>query len=225
MQFGQAVQRVLQRVAYSSPEFGPVYLAKLDLADGYYRIPLAPHAVQQLAVVLPADHEGEPLIGLPLSLPMGGGNPPPYFCAFTKTCADMGNNTLALPTLGLPVHSLETTAQTTPLTIDPPPTHPIWQAAPPTQPLAYTDIYIDDFILAAQCPRLKDTLRSALHNIQHIFHDSKDSPRRAVISQSKLSKGDASWATQKCILGWDINMVTNTLHLPLHRLEHITALI
>ena len=225
MQFGQALQRVLQRIAYSNPAFGPVYLAKLDLADGYYRIPLSPHAVQQLAVVLPADHEGEPLIGLPLSLPMGWGQSPPYFCAFTETCADMANAALALPTLSLPVHPLEAAAQTTPLTLDIPPLHPVWQPEYPRQPLAYIDVYIDDFILAAQRPRLDDTLRSALHNIQRIFCDSTDSPRRAIISQSKLSKGDASWATHKRVLGWDINTVTQTLHLPSHRLERINTLI
>jgi hypothetical protein len=42
MQFGQALQRIVQRIVYANPAFGPVLLAKLDLADGYYRIPLSP---------------------------------------------------------------------------------------------------------------------------------------------------------------------------------------
>jgi len=225
MQFGAALQRLLQRIAYANPAFGPVYLAKLDLADGYYRIPLAPHAVQQLAVVLPADAGGDALIGLPLSLPMGWGLSPPYFCAFTETCADMANDTLANPALSLPPTPLESLAQTTPLVLDPPPEFPLWQSEPPLHPLAYTDVYIDDFILTAQRPRLADTFRSAVHNIHRIFHDSGDSLRRAVISQSKLAKGDGAWATKKRILGWDVDTVSGTLHLPSHRLERVSTLI
>jgi hypothetical protein len=71
MQFGHALQRILQRLAYCNPAFGPPLLAKIDLADGYYRIPLSPQAALTLAVVLPPDNHNEPLIGLPLSLPMG----------------------------------------------------------------------------------------------------------------------------------------------------------
>lgn len=53
MQFGQTLQRVLQRVAYADPTHGPTLLAKFDLSDGYYRVPLSPEACLELAVVLP----------------------------------------------------------------------------------------------------------------------------------------------------------------------------
>lgn len=69
----------------------PPLLMKIDLSGGYYRVPLAPHAALELAVLLPPDGTNEPLIGIPLSLPMGWSQSPPYFCAFTKTCADLAN--------------------------------------------------------------------------------------------------------------------------------------
>jgi hypothetical protein len=92
MQFGHALQRILQRIAYCNPTFGPPLMAKIDLADGYYRIPLSNSASLQLAIVLP-QRVGlhDPLIGIPLSIPMGWKHSPPYFCAFTETCADLAN--------------------------------------------------------------------------------------------------------------------------------------
>jgi hypothetical protein len=53
LQFGEALQRILQCLAYCNPQFGPPLLAKIDLADGYYRIPLSPQAALALAVILP----------------------------------------------------------------------------------------------------------------------------------------------------------------------------
>jgi hypothetical protein len=91
MQFGQAFQRLLQRLAYTNPAYGPPLMAKIDLADGYYRIPLSASAALRLVVILPSDGLPEPMLGIPLSLPMGWSKSPPFFCAFTETCADMAN--------------------------------------------------------------------------------------------------------------------------------------
>ncbi len=71
MQLGHTFQRVLQTVAYANPSYGPPYLMKLDLLDGYYRVPLTPHAALQLAVTLLPAPDGTPLDGIPLTLPMG----------------------------------------------------------------------------------------------------------------------------------------------------------
>jgi hypothetical protein len=89
MQFGQALPQILQCLVYCNPSSGPPLMAKIDLADGYYRVPLSPSAALQLAVVLPTDYGSDNLIALPLSLPMGWNHSPPYFCAYTETVADM----------------------------------------------------------------------------------------------------------------------------------------
>lgn len=38
MQFGGALYRVLYRVHHADARYGPVYLAKFDVKDGYYRM-------------------------------------------------------------------------------------------------------------------------------------------------------------------------------------------
>lgn len=71
LQFGRTLQQVLQRLVYSNPCYGHALLAKIDLADGYYQIPLSAHAALQLAVIIPSDTSPTPFIALALSLPMG----------------------------------------------------------------------------------------------------------------------------------------------------------
>ena len=38
MQFGRAFQRILHQVRHADPAHGPVYIAKVDIADGFYRV-------------------------------------------------------------------------------------------------------------------------------------------------------------------------------------------
>jgi hypothetical protein len=39
MQFGSALQCILQRLVYCNAAYGPPLMDKVDLADGFYRIP------------------------------------------------------------------------------------------------------------------------------------------------------------------------------------------
>jgi len=91
MQFGMTLPRLLQRIVYCNSIHGPPFMAKIDLSDGYYRVPLSADALLQLAVIIPPDQTTDNLIAVPLSLPMGWRNSPPYFCAFTKTVTDSSN--------------------------------------------------------------------------------------------------------------------------------------
>ena len=38
MQFGRALERILREILLSDPKFGPIYLLKADISDGFYRI-------------------------------------------------------------------------------------------------------------------------------------------------------------------------------------------
>jgi len=157
---------------------------------------------------------------------MGWSQSPPYFCCFTETCTDIANATIASQSV-LPPHPVED--QITPLPqpeqqVRHPAYHP-GHAKLPSCPLAHVDIYIDDFLLAAQCSRTQHTLRAALHAISTVFIDDPNSPRRTVVSASKLAKGDATWSTKKRILGWDIDTSSLTIHVPEHRLQHLQAIL
>ncbi len=93
MQFGAALQCLLQRLVYCNATHGPPLLSKIDLANGYYHIPLAPFTALSLAVVILCDAPStDPLVAIALTLPMGWAQSPPYFCAFTETVVDITNN-------------------------------------------------------------------------------------------------------------------------------------
>ena len=105
MQFGRALERLLFRIRHADPRYGPVYLNKIDISDGFYRVALAASSAPKLAVVLPM-RPGEPtLLAIPLSLPMGWIESPPAFCSVMETVADIANS--RLPRQYAPPHRLE----------------------------------------------------------------------------------------------------------------------
>jgi len=92
MQFGKTLERLLYRIRHSNPAFGPVYMNKIDIANGFYNVQLHPELVPNLACTMPS-YEGEPpLVAIPFSLPMGWVESPPAFSAVTETIADLGNH-------------------------------------------------------------------------------------------------------------------------------------
>ena len=67
---------------------------KVDIADGFYCVGLAPDDVPSLGVRLPPGPDGKTLVTFPLVLPMGWVESPPHFCAVTETVADLANTAL-----------------------------------------------------------------------------------------------------------------------------------
>ena len=90
MQFGKALQRILCKIAAADPAYGPVWLGKIDIADGFYRIGLQPREIPRLGVILPTDGT-EPLVAPPFALPIGWVKSPPYFTSVTETACDLLN--------------------------------------------------------------------------------------------------------------------------------------
>eukprot|EP00536_Pseudo-nitzschia_multiseries_P014268 jgi/Psemu1/38109/gm1.38109_g len=71
MQFGWTLPRLLTKLHGANNRFGPVYMPKIDLADGFYRIRLHPDDTMKLGVLFPFRPGKAPLIGIPLTNPMG----------------------------------------------------------------------------------------------------------------------------------------------------------
>jgi hypothetical protein len=117
MQFGAALQRIIESIVNADPNHGPVYLCKVDISDGFYRVELRPADIPKMGVIIPSTSEGEPLIAFPLVLPMGWKNSPPYFCAFTETVADVTNESIR-HRLQPPRHRLDRVADSEPETDD-----------------------------------------------------------------------------------------------------------
>ena len=95
MQFGHALQRILQRMYDADPRHRPIYMMKVDIADGFHRVGLAPEEIASLGVCLPPGPDGKTLVAFPLVLPMGWVESPPQFCDVTETVADLANTALS----------------------------------------------------------------------------------------------------------------------------------
>ena len=109
MQFGHALERLLREILLASPKNGPVYLMKLDIADGFYQIDLNIQDIPKLGVIFPTNPGNESLVALPLVLPMGWTNSPPIFSTATETIADIANQRIRSATNILP-HRLDNLA-------------------------------------------------------------------------------------------------------------------
>ena len=236
MQFGRALQRIIQTIVQANPRYGPVYISKIDISDGFYRVHVRPADIPKLAVLLPTAPQEAPLVGLPNSLPMGWKESPPYFSAATETVADLANAAIT-SNQPQPPHRLDTVAET------PPAPEPITPAPAPVgptrhtpahqtrtgfrqQPLAYWDIYVDDFVGLVQgnTRRRTKVKRALLSSLDQVLRplDPTDSPhRQEPASIKKCRKGDATWATRKIVLGWLLDTLQLTVELPPHRITRL----
>ena len=105
MQFPWALERMMYQIWHANPWYGPVYLGKADLADGFYHVWLSVDNILKLAVIFPKYPHEEQMVALPFGLPMGWVESVPYFCSVTKTTADLAN---AIPVKQwLPPHPME----------------------------------------------------------------------------------------------------------------------
>ena len=203
MQFGRALPRLLSRLVHANPRFGPAKLAKIDIADGFYRVGLRAADIPKLGVILPHSPSGTPLVAFPLALPMGWVESPPYFTTLTETACDLANTATTTGVTFPGVHPLESVAQT-PAPDAPGPrllSIPAWTARATTfdassvrtTPLACVDVYVDDFLLAAQTRREQvRLLRNTLHAIDAVFRplDAGDpDTRKAPASVKKNEAG------------------------------------
>ena len=229
MQFGRAMQRIVDTIVRADKRYGPVHLAKIEFADGFYRVQVQIRDIPKLGVALPVTPGCEPLVAFPLTLPMGWVESPPFFTVLTETVCDIANRRIRDPSYVSAPHRLESAAATLPaLHAAPTARSRAWHGPEPIQPrrpVAEVDIYVDDFLLLAQTrAQQQRVLRTSLAAIDDVFRplEPGDPPcRKEPSSVEKLLQGDACWSTQKRMLGWDLDTVAMTLNLPPHRLERM----
>jgi hypothetical protein len=173
---------------------------------------------------------------------MGWVSSPPYFCAATETVADLANQMAGISFDPGP-HRLDFLSKTPvappvlPLHVDDPRIAvkaPTWNPGGiqtyRSDPLAHTEVYMDDFCSAVQGnPRRRQRIKSILlHALDQVWHPlSPDNRpfRQEPASKKKFRKGDGSWATWKTTLGWIIDTVASTLSLPAHRIEQMREIL
>jgi hypothetical protein len=84
---------------------------------------------------------------------------------------------------------------------------------------------MDDFMILAQAPKHIYTRDNFLCHLDSIFRDKNESLRRTIVSDSKVLKGDTTFATTKRILGWDLDTASMEIRLPQHQVERLQDLI
>jgi len=230
MQFGRTLHRLLCRLQHSDPKYGPVYMAKFNIKDRFYRMFLAPANSPRLAIILPRYNGEDQLVALPLACTMGWTQFPPTFCAMLETITDLTNGRLKAKPSSLPAgpHRLDPHAQVqdaftawTLVARDLSGCHeqPAVSNAAYKLPITHANVFMNDFILLGQgtLTRLGWMRRHLLHAVDAILDSAcAGKSRNEVISIKKLAKGDGSWATRKLILGWELDSVRQTLELPTH---------
>ncbi|MHA7856369.1 RNA-dependent RNA polymerase family protein [Marinobacter shengliensis] len=233
MQFGRTLQRLLRHILMADPRHGPVYVIKVDVADGFYRIPLDVLDAPALAVVLPLVDDEPPLVAIPLDLP-------------TEMVADLSN-----ARKDQRPHRLDDVANTVGRTpqVTPPsfnrggtPPYPLLPFAPlpkPGKSLHAHDLvarprrrlaYVDDFISLVQgSPGFRQNFRRTLfHAIDQVLAplDSDAYPQHnEPISVKKLLRGNGNWTTAKVVLGWLLDTVEKTIRLPEHRVKRLVTIL
>lgn len=236
MQFGTAPRRIAEDIMRSNPKFGPVYVMKNDMSDGFYRIRLTSSGSLKLAVILPKNLvPGYPqLVALPLVLPMGWTESPPLFCAYTETVADLTNIDLRRNKRFVPHPSAELAEAKDFLVEDQHETRSIplsHENRLYKQPIHKVEVFVDDFIgIGQDHPQnpLSNQRAALSHNIDKIFRPNRPSDsqyRKEPQSQSKMEKGDASWHTMKEALGWNWGGKSKTLQLKPKRAMKAIALV
>ena len=96
--------------------------------------------------------------------------------------------------------------------------------------LAYIDIFVDDFLGITQGnkARREEVKRALLHSLDDVLRplSPTDLPtRQDPASLKNMKQDDSTWATQKNLLGWVIDSVRVTIHLPHHRFTRLTTVL
>ena len=141
---------------------------------------------------------------------MGWIERPAYFCSVTETVADLMNNRLRSGNLTTSAHKLDsvTDSPPEPIPVPTPASDPAVQLPVPTvrshgplqHPLAYTDLFMDDFCQLVQGPpelqtQVRRTLFECLDAVIRPLEPADNPNRKEPNSMKKLRKGDACWAT------------------------------
>ena len=221
VQLGNSIHRLIHMMARHYSPHTPFMFAKLDIADGFWRIAVSDADAWNFCYVLPtliplASLDDTEIV-VPNSLQMGWCESPPLFCSASETARDIIESLL---TSDLPPHAFEDIMLQS-LTSDGP---------SPSLPLTVIEVYVDDFIAATnrlQRAALTKISRAMLHGIHAIFpppsvtkHCGKDP-----ISEGKLQKGEGTWMFVKEILGWIFDGENYTIQLPKEKCDQICSLL
>eukprot|EP00536_Pseudo-nitzschia_multiseries_P017737 jgi/Psemu1/52317/gm1.52317_g len=186
-------------------------MSKINLSDGFYKVQTKPEDTIKLGVTFP--YREPPLIGIPLTNPMGWTSIPPNFYACTKIIAEFANTSLEEGLLSNawapPIYAgddLDTQS-------------PADSTTPYHKPICYWNVYVDDFCgLVHESQWARRAIKRALlfQSLDKVFWplDCGDTPFcQEPTSLKKMLNGDTTWTTKKVILGWLIDSTNKTIRV------------
>ena len=91
MKFGDVLYQLLRKIVVAYPSLGPFHVMKMDIYEGFYQINWNPRDAPKLDLLFPSLTEDDPLVFIPLVLPMVWYLYMPLFCTGTETKPGMEN--------------------------------------------------------------------------------------------------------------------------------------
>jgi hypothetical protein len=138
---------------------------------------------------------------------MGWVESPPYFCGASEMAQDVAIEYIKTTIGSFPGHKFERWAGANKATLN--------TGQAPGSLRYMLEVYMDDFIsciISTSKQQIKHVARSILHGIHDVFPPSVDDERDP-ISLKKLQKGNGTYDTTKCLLGFEFNGVKKTMWL------------
>jgi hypothetical protein len=132
----------------------------------------------------------------------------PYFCAASETARDVAVKYIKTEVGTLPEHKFEHWVQANKTNFEATETN--WG-----QLRFFIEVYVDDFIaciIATSRQQVEHVAQGILHGIHDVFPPSEDDTTDP-ISHKKLRKGEGTFETIKCLLGFEFNGVNKTIWL------------
>ena len=208
-QLGHVLPRLIHAMAEAEQDI-PIFMAKWDIKDGFWRLMTELGSEYNSAYVLPQEAGKPPRIVIPTPLQMGWTQSPPFFCAAAETARDVAQDYAQTKVGSLPAHKFDAYTKTS----------QEYKALPSTSPtneelLYLIEVFVDDFV--GMCiPQNKIQLDHVSRAIQHGIHDifpPDENDDEDPTSHKKLKKGDGAWAIRKDVLGWTLDGDVKTVEL------------
>ena len=222
-QLGNALQRMIAKLADAQEEGKELCFAKLDIKDGFWRMVVSDDDAWNFCYAIPNEDPNasrdDIRIVVPNSLQMGWCESPPFFCAASETARDVIKQLLKVD---LPLHPFE---------------HGMLPDANVQLPkeamdLAHTmdliEVFVDDFIGCTDNltrSHLVKFTRAMMHGMHSIFQPPSVTGHTGgdPISEKKLKQLEGLWEHVKEILGCILNGANYTISLPEKKVAKIQA--
>ncbi len=205
-QLGHLLKRIIHAFV-EADDNAVILMAKWDIEDGFWRLNCRQGEEWNFSYVWPQEPDKPRRLMVPSLPQMGWVESAPYFCAESEMARDVAVKYIKTKIGSLPEHKFEGWAGTDKAIVN------YTQAL---RNLRYVlEVYVDNFIsciIPTSRKQIKHVARGILHGIHDVFPPSADKTKDPILAK-KLCKGDGTYKTTKCLLGFDFDGINKTIWL------------